>query len=412
MEHETEITQLTSENKEFLKNKSPFALPDNPSEKRWSAAQIKQKMYEGFLVLFEWLQRLANETNSVLQEDDIAFEEIIESIDKIVDGTTIVAKSYGDEDGSNIKVTYETKADATSKFNTNKDEIDKIKDGTTVVGKADNDADGTSIKTYARSLSNSLQGSATQWLFTIKLIGKLGNELNSITQVFGSASQQNAGLLSAADKTKIDLIANDIATALQTAKTYTDNKVDRSNLVSVLGEASQALNGLMSATDKARLDTLYALLSDDDSDTVVDTIQEVLNIFNNYPEGADLVGALALKVDISAIVDNLNSDSAVLPLSAKQGKVLKALVDNEASTRSTAVSNILDGTSIVGKASKDSDGNVIKDTYMNRSDAFAVAMVEVSDYDKDTGVVTLTYNSNGVSSIDYNSDTGVVTFTY
>ena len=53
----------------------------------------------------------------------------------------------------------------------------------------------------------------------------------------------------------------------------------------------------MSATDKQRLDVLHALLEEDTSNNVVDSINEVLSIFNNYPEGADLVTALAGKVD-------------------------------------------------------------------------------------------------------------------
>jgi hypothetical protein len=67
--------------------------------------------------------------------------------------------------------------------------------------------------------------------------------------------------------------------------------------VSDLIEATQALSGLMSATDKTRLDVLHALLEEDEENNVVDSINEVLAIFNNYPEGADLVTALAGKVD-------------------------------------------------------------------------------------------------------------------
>ena len=53
----------------------------------------------------------------------------------------------------------------------------------------------------------------------------------------------------------------------------------------------------MSATDKQRLDVLHALLEEDTSNSVVDSINEILAIFNNYPEGADLLTALAGKVD-------------------------------------------------------------------------------------------------------------------
>lgn len=67
-------------------------------------------------------------------------------------------------------------------------------------------------------------------------------------------------------------------------------------LTSALNTASQSLKGLMSAADKAKLDALSAILgADADADTVVNTINEVLAIFQNYPEGANLVNALAGK---------------------------------------------------------------------------------------------------------------------
>ena len=75
--------------------------------------------------------------------------------------------------------------------------------------------------------------------------------------------------------------------------THTHTKSQISDLI----EATQSLSGLMSATDKQRLDVLHSLLEEDTENNVVDSINEVLAIFNNYPEGADLVTALAGKVD-------------------------------------------------------------------------------------------------------------------
>lgn len=314
----------------LLKQKSPFSLPDNPSDKGLSAAQIKAKFWEGLLLLFNWLK----ESQLELAND----EDLIEVLyTYFTNGKANFAVK--DQNGNVIDATYETKTSATAKYNANKDEIDKIKDGTTVVEKASKDEDGVSIKTYGKALSHSLTGSTTQWTFTFSLLDKSGNVLDTETQVFGSATTASAGLLSAEDKAKINAIASDIADCLASAKLYTDDKVTRANLVSVLGEASQSLNGLMSATDKARLDTLFALLGDSaDGDSVVNTINEVLAIFNQYPEGADLVGALAAKVAIADIVDNLTTQSAILPLSAKQGYILKGLIDDLALNKADAAS--------------------------------------------------------------------------
>ena len=76
----------------------------------------------------------------------------------------------------------------------------------------------------------------------------------------------------------------------------TSNILTLAEMKSFIGEATQSLSGLMSATDKTELDTLVALF-DSDADDVVNTIAEILAIFENYPEGVDLVTALAGKVD-------------------------------------------------------------------------------------------------------------------
>jgi hypothetical protein len=107
-----------------------------------------------------------------------------------------------------------------------------------------------------------------------------------------------------------------VGTAVSTLENYTDNelatKVDKTQTIigidlqdnillgefkTALGNATTSLDGLMSSADKAHLNALVALLETSDSDSVVNTIGEILAIFNNYPEGADLVSALNAKVD-------------------------------------------------------------------------------------------------------------------
>lgn len=334
------IQKLTAEQKELLLSKSPYVLPDNPSDKHFSPSQIRKKMYEGLLVLYDYINLLIDAVNSnvTLSNTDIA--TINTNLTTLFSYFTngIAKKATADADNNVITVTYETKADATTKFNTNKNEIDKIKDGTTVASKAKSDESGNNIKaTYGASMTHDLVASESALVFKINLVNKNGEIIDTETQTFDSASTAVAGLLSVADKVKINNIASDIATALNGAKAYADNLVLRTNLVSVLGEASTSLNGLMSANDKAHLEALYALLGDSsDADSVVNTINEVLAIFNQYPEGADLVSALALKVNISDIVDDLVTENAGKPLSAKQGKILKGLIDTLTSTKANA----------------------------------------------------------------------------
>ena len=63
------------------------------------------------------------------------------------------------------------------------------------------------------------------------------------------------------------------------------------------GVASTTADGLMSKTDKSNLDTIINSFNNDDSNTTIDTIKEVLKAFENAPEGTDIANALAGKVD-------------------------------------------------------------------------------------------------------------------
>lgn len=57
------VPNLTEEQRQLLLSKTPFVLPDNPSDKNFSPAQIKRKMYEGFLVLFDLVNATINSVN-------------------------------------------------------------------------------------------------------------------------------------------------------------------------------------------------------------------------------------------------------------------------------------------------------------------------------------------------------------
>ncbi len=336
---------LGNEELNLLKQKSPFALPDNPSDKGLNAAQIKAKFWEGLLLLFNWLkeaQTAHNSENQTLTNNlNIEKGRIDVIVSYFADGKANFA--IKDQNGNVIDTTYETKGDATLKFNTAIAQITSLTtalaNGTNIPARAYADESGNNIKSsYASVLAQAGNYGTTNSLsFTLRLYNKNGGVLSTVTQSLPEATTAHAGLLNAEDKAKINNIASDIATCLASAKTYTDNKVARANLVSVLGEATQSLSGLLSSEDKRRLDVLYALLGESsDGDNVVNTINEVLAIFNSYPEGADLVSALALKVNISDIVDNLLSAEANKPLSANMGRYLKTLIDSLDSAKANA----------------------------------------------------------------------------
>lgn len=109
MAEEKKITILTDADRNLLKAKSPAVLPDNPSGKGWTATQIKAKFYEASLLLFEWLKLTQSETTNFFELCNKNISSLQTGHDNILNGKAIVKKSYCDEDGNNIKSTYETK---------------------------------------------------------------------------------------------------------------------------------------------------------------------------------------------------------------------------------------------------------------------------------------------------------------
>ena len=76
------------------------------------------------------------------------------------------------------------------------------------------------------------------------------------------------------------------------------------------------------------LNSWKAGLTDADSDTIINTLTELLAAFQNIPEGVDIATLLNAKVNVTDIVNNLTSIFTDKPLSAYQGKILKDLIDN------------------------------------------------------------------------------------
>ncbi len=68
-------------------------------------------------------------------------------------------------------------------------------------------------------------------------------------------------------------------------------------LKTAIGEATTLDNGLLSASDKTLIDVLRASYSDDDGNDLVNTIKEVLAAFADFPETTDLMAYFATKVD-------------------------------------------------------------------------------------------------------------------
>lgn len=127
-------------------------------------------------------------------------------------------------------------------------------------------------------------------------------------------------------------------TAQGTADMYFVTKEKFTELMaSWIGTATSSKNGLLAKEDKDKLDALYAVLGEEtgDDDQFVNKIRELLAIFNQYPEGASIVDALASKVDKTTYDTKMESlDGSISSLS--QNKANKSYCDSTYETKTDA----------------------------------------------------------------------------
>lgn len=69
----SKIKKLTNDDKNNLLSKTFYVLPDNPSNKNFSPSQIKRKGYEGYLVLFDYINSLIDAINNNYDSDDFDY---------------------------------------------------------------------------------------------------------------------------------------------------------------------------------------------------------------------------------------------------------------------------------------------------------------------------------------------------
>ncbi len=142
------IKILQDNDKELLKSKSAQALPNSPSNRGWSADQIRSKLYEPQLLLFEWLKTFQKEIIDYLNVMEPKVDDITISIEKILDGRLTVKKTEQDSSGNKIIETYATIL-ALNNLITNLTNGNQA-----VVAYLDDNGEKKNIKDIARDLSN------------------------------------------------------------------------------------------------------------------------------------------------------------------------------------------------------------------------------------------------------------------
>lgn len=122
-------------------------------------------------------------------------------------------------------------------------------------------------------------------------------------------------------------------------KEYVQGYIPREYLINAIGVATTQVEGLMSPTDKKKLSTLVAILGEDNNNAIVDTLNEVFKIFENYPQGANILELISNKVDKTELND-----------------IAKTNIDNNFSVTQT-ISGV-DDTPLNLKANHDSWANI------------------------------------------------------
>ena len=172
--------------------------------------------------------------------------------------------------------------------------------------------------------------------------------------------------------------------------------------------ATTSTAGLMSATDKTNLDTIVNSFNSDDADTTIETIKEVLKVFESYPAGTSLSNALANKLDKTAI-SKLNgsaqssSTTFYAPTSVGSNGYILTATGTGAPTWINPKNTIVGTAEYAVKADQDGLGNYITSTYLSKSGGSlnSDATLKFTMY----GSRTVTISGNSIDA-DMSADTG------
>lgn len=156
------ITTYEASDREILKSNTPAVLPDNPSDHKWSAKQIKATMYKGILLLYDWFSKSVDEIDVILEDNGntlINHQNFLERLDQLkkanLDGLSrVIHETYATIEALSQETNIRNTTDIAlnEAIAVNKAVLDNIVNGTTSVpkatlsNKATNDTYGNEIK--------------------------------------------------------------------------------------------------------------------------------------------------------------------------------------------------------------------------------------------------------------------------
>lgn len=385
---------LPSNANEILRNSGVNSLPDSPSAHGFNAKEIKAAIQRNSMILLSWLQMidetigLKNATVKVVSALPVSYTGYeANSVFIVVGEETLKFYVYDGEDADLIFDSSGVSA-RTSALEA------LFTDGKANKAIADGENNEIATTYVHKAGSETITGQKTH---TEKIIlnGQSGNGELALYYAYVSTNSKDyfvkAGSTSAtASVYKLpygaDSTTYTIATtsqmetakteAVASAKSYADSTfLKPADIVDNLTTANEykPLSAKQGKALKDALDTLSNYIYDGASNTSIDRLQEVFAFLTGHDDDETLDALLAQKASISALQI---------------------------------------GDIIVGRTLCDKNNNDITTTYFSKEDGFAIGLVEVTDYDDSTGEITLSYNSDAISSITYDSSTGIVSFTY
>lgn len=364
-------TEQEAQELEQLKENSPYRLPDNAAESGWTTDQIKEKFYAGLFYLYKLFKALRKSNDDFTEDMSADFAELETKVQAVLDNLT----AEYDIDGNKIVETYAKIAAIMDgslpalkyiKANGSSENIRQIADdlvtfstlinsyfdgagkalNAILADKATNDANGRNIvATYA----------------TITALQTLTNSVNALLN--GT---------SVANKALNDSDGNAIK------NTYVKKSQVVNNVTSTSTDAP--LSAYQGKLLKDALDALSNYIYSGSANTSIDRLAEVFAFLTGHDDDETLDAILATKVSIADLVDNLTSELANRALTAKQGYVLKGLID----ALTTTVGTKANSSDVYGKSSvynKDEMDTLLsaKQTAAQVSAAIVAALAEVEN---------------------------------
>ena len=304
-----------------LKVNSPWALPFNPSEEGWTAAQIKEKFWKGLIVLLD-----------IINSDRDALETKLSLIDSMFDDLNSVSKimprAVADDEGNTIKSTYVKIQSLTSGVIAS---LKYIKEN----GQTGNISD---LETAVNTVRNNLESFISSMFTGDKAKKAIDADFadRATKDIDGNPIKTTYAKQSALDivAALITALTNGNSVVDKARKDQDGNRIDTtyvkiSNISNVLNDTStdKPLSAAQGKALKDALDTLSNYIYNGAANTSIDRLAEIFAFLTGHDDDETLDGILAGKVSIADIVDNLTTNNASKAVSAKQAYILKGLID-------------------------------------------------------------------------------------